>query len=128
MPSEHCPPDLREQIKHKPTIDPVQVDVRLNDGDTVPGFSSLKVVHTPGHSAGQVSLLWDHAGGVLIVGDAAANFGQVVPPPVAEDFDVVFASLGKLAALDFEAAAFGHGPVIASGASGAFGAYAASAA
>jgi len=36
QPLEHCPPDLREMIKHKPTVDPIQVDVRLNDGDAVP--------------------------------------------------------------------------------------------
>lgn len=124
VPSEHCPPDLREQIKQRPKIDPVEVDVRLDDGDTVPGFPSLKVIHTPGHSAGHISLLWDRAGGVLIVGDAAAHFGQVVPPPVAEDFDVTFSSLRTLAGMRFEAAAFGHGPVIASGASAAFGSFA----
>ncbi|MEA2178880.1 MAG: hypothetical protein QOG77_2177 [Solirubrobacteraceae bacterium] len=124
-PSEHCPPDLREQIKHKPTVDPIHVDVRLNDGDAVPGFPSLTVVHTPGHTAGHISLLWDNgAGGVLVVGDAAANFGQVVPPPVAEDFDVTFASLRKLAGLQFEGAVFGHGPPIASGASAAFAGFA----
>jgi len=128
VPSEHCPPDLREQIKHRPKVDPVQVDVRLSEGDAVPGFPSLKVLHTPGHSAGHISLLWDHAGGVLITGDAAANFGQVVPPPVAEDFDTVFASLRRLAGLRFESAVFGHGAPIASGASEAFGAFAGTAA
>ena len=126
VPSEHCPPDLREMIKHKPNVDPVQVDVRLEDGDKVPGFPSLTVLHTPGHSAGHISLLWDDgADGVLIAGDAAANFGQVVPPPVAEDFDVTFASLRRLAGLQFGAAVFGHGPVIASGGTAAFAGFAA---
>jgi glyoxylase-like metal-dependent hydrolase (beta-lactamase superfamily II) len=120
VPLEHCPPELREQIKHKPTVDPVTVDVRLNDGDTVPGFPSLTVIHTPGHSAGHISLLWDHAGGVLIAGDAAANFGQPVPPPVAEDIELTLATARALSERDFEAAAFGHGPVIASGAAAAF--------
>jgi glyoxylase-like metal-dependent hydrolase (beta-lactamase superfamily II) len=126
VPSEHCPPDLREMIKHKPKVDPVQVDVRHEDGDKVPGFPSLTVLHTPGHSAGHISLLWDDgADGVLIAGDAAANFGQVVPPPVAEDFDVTFASLRRLAGLQFGAAVFGHGPVIASGGTAAFAGFAA---
>jgi len=126
VPSEHCPPDLREMIKHKPKVDPVQVDVRLEDGNKVPGFPSLTVLHTPGHSAGHISLLWDDgADGVLIAGDAAANFGQVVPPPVAEDFDVTFASLRRLAGLQFGAAVFGHGPVIASGGTAAFAGFAA---
>jgi glyoxylase-like metal-dependent hydrolase (beta-lactamase superfamily II) len=116
-PLEHCPPDLREMIKQKPTVEPIQVDVRLNDGDTVPGFPSLKVLHTPGHSAGHISLLW---GSVLVVGDAAANFGQPVPPPVAEDIPLTLQTAAKLAELDIDAAVFGHGAPIASGASAAF--------
>ena len=117
QPLEHCPPDLREMIKHKPTVDPIQVDVRLSDGDTVPGFPSLKVLYTPGHSAGHISLLW---GNVLIVGDAAANFGQPVPPPVAEDIPLTLATAAQLGEQEFEAAVFGHGAPIASGASAAF--------
>ena len=120
VPSEYCPPDLREMIKHKPKIDPVEVQVQLSDGDTVPGFPSLTAIHSPGHSAGHISLLWNHAGGVLIVGDAAATVAGLTPPPVAEDFDVTEASLRKLAGFEFETAVFGHGPPISSGASGAF--------
>jgi glyoxylase-like metal-dependent hydrolase (beta-lactamase superfamily II) len=57
---------------------------------------------------------------VLITGDAAQNFGAVEVSFFAQDFDVAEASLRKLAALDFEAAAFGHGAPITSGASAAF--------
>jgi glyoxylase-like metal-dependent hydrolase (beta-lactamase superfamily II) len=120
IPGPMCPEDLKETIKQHHTVDPVDVDIELSEGDTVPGFPSLTVLHTPGHSEGHIALLWNHAGGVLIVGDAAANFGQVVMPPVAEDFAVTEASLRRLAQLDFEAAVFGHGPPIASGASAAF--------
>ena len=116
----HCPDDLRERIKHPVMIDPVEIQIELSEGDTVPGFPGLTVVHTPGHSAGHISLLWDHAGGVLVVGDAAANFGQVVLPPVAEDFTVTEASVRRLAELDFDVAVFGHGEPIESGASEAF--------
>jgi glyoxylase-like metal-dependent hydrolase (beta-lactamase superfamily II) len=121
LPAPHCPDDLREMIKQPlPKIDPVEVQIRLSDGDTVPGFPSLTAIYTPGHSAGHISLLWHHGDGVLIVGDAAANVFELMPPPVAEDFDVTDASLRKLAGLEFDAAVFGHGPVIASGASSAF--------
>jgi glyoxylase-like metal-dependent hydrolase (beta-lactamase superfamily II) len=119
-PLDHCPPDLREVATMKPKVDPIEADVRLTDGEAVPGFPSLKVIHTPGHTAGHISLLWDHAGGVLIVGDAAANFGQPVPPPLAEDVPLTLETAAKLGELEFEAAAFGHGPTIASGASAAF--------
>jgi glyoxylase-like metal-dependent hydrolase (beta-lactamase superfamily II) len=115
-----CPEELRGMAGQKPTIDPVDVQIELSDGDTVPGFPSLRVVHVPGHSAGQIAVLWDHAGGVLITGDAAQNFGAVEVSFFAQDFDVAEASLRKLAALDFEVAAFGHGAPITSGASAAF--------
>jgi glyoxylase-like metal-dependent hydrolase (beta-lactamase superfamily II) len=120
VPGPHCPDDLRERIKQRPTIEPVDVQIELTDGDTVPGFPSLTVIHTPGHSAGHIALLWDHGSGVLVAGDAAANFGQLSLPPVAEDYELTEASLRRLAQLEFESAVFGHGPPIASGASAAF--------
>jgi glyoxylase-like metal-dependent hydrolase (beta-lactamase superfamily II) len=122
-PAPHCPDDLREMIKgDPPRIEPVAVDIRLADGETVPGFDDLTVVHTPGHSAGHISLLWDRAGGVLVVGDAAANVVQLMPAPVAEDHELGEASLRRLAGLDFEVAVFGHGPPITEGADAAFAA------
>ena len=36
-------------------------------------LDGLQVIHTPGHCAGQVAFLWPREGGVLFVGDAAAN-------------------------------------------------------
>jgi glyoxylase-like metal-dependent hydrolase (beta-lactamase superfamily II) len=120
IPGPQCPDDLRERIKHRVTVDPVQVDIELGDGDTVPGFPSLTSVYTPGHSLGHIAILWDHGGGVLVVGDAAANFGQVILPPVAEDYEATEASLRRLAGLDFESAVFGHGLPIASAASTVF--------
>ena len=122
-PAPHCPDDLREMLKgERPTIDPFEVDIRLADGQAVPGFDDLRVIHTPGHSAGHISLLWEHAGGVLVVGDAAANQGALMPAPVAEDHELNAASLRRLAALDFEVAVFGHGEPIHEGASAAFAA------
>jgi glyoxylase-like metal-dependent hydrolase (beta-lactamase superfamily II) len=119
-PAPHCPDDLREMIKGEPpTTDPIEVDIRLADGDTVPGFDELTVLHTPGHSAGHIAVLWDQAGGVLIVGDAAANQGALVPAPIAEDHELNEASMRRLAGLDFEVAVFGHGDPIMEGADAA---------
>ncbi len=119
----HCPEDLRAMIQGPPmTIDPIEVEIRLAGGDAVPGFDDLKVLHTPGHSAGHISLLWEHAGGVLVVGDAAANQGQLTGPPIGEDLELAEASLRRIAELDFEAAVIGHGAPIASGAGAAFAA------
>jgi glyoxylase-like metal-dependent hydrolase (beta-lactamase superfamily II) len=122
-PAPHCPDELREMLKGDlPTTDPIVVDIRLSDGDTVPGFDDLTVVHTPGHSAGHIAVLWAHAGGVLVVGDVAANQGALVPAPVAEDHELNEASLRRLSGLDFEVAVFGHGDPIMEGADAAFAA------
>jgi glyoxylase-like metal-dependent hydrolase (beta-lactamase superfamily II) len=124
VPAPHCPDHLLEMLKagEPPRIDPVQVDIRLADGDTVPGHDGLVAIHTPGHSAGHIALLWKQGGGVLITGDAAANQGALMGPPVGEDLELADASLRRLAEMDFEAAVFGHGETIASGASAAFAA------
>jgi glyoxylase-like metal-dependent hydrolase (beta-lactamase superfamily II) len=122
VPAAHCPDHLLEMLEggEPPAIDPIHVDIRLADGDTVPGHDDLVVVHTPGHSAGHIALLWRRDGGVLVAGDAAANQGALVGPPVGEDLELADASLRRLAELDFDAAVFGHGDAIASGASAAF--------
>jgi glyoxylase-like metal-dependent hydrolase (beta-lactamase superfamily II) len=122
-PAPHCPDELREMVKGPPpTTEPIEIAIRLADGDTVPGFDDLTVVHTPGHSAGHISLLWDHAGGVLVVGDAAANQGRLLPAPIAEDHELGEASLRRLAGLGFDVAVFGHGDPITEGAAAAFAA------
>jgi glyoxylase-like metal-dependent hydrolase (beta-lactamase superfamily II) len=121
-PAPHCPDHLREMLKGEPPVtDPIAVEVRLAEG-VIPGFEELTVVHTPGHSAGHISLLWDRAGGVLVVGDAAANQGALTAAPVAEDHELGEASLRRLAELDFEVAVFGHGPPITENAGAAFAA------
>jgi len=120
-PAPHCPDELREMVKGElPTGDPIEVSIRLTDGDTVPGFEDLTVVHTPGHSAGHIAILWDHAGGVMVVGDAAANQGALMPAPVAEDHELNRESLRRLAGMGFEVAVFGHGDTMNQGAAAAF--------
>lgn len=124
VPAPHCPDHLREMVAsgQPQEIDPVHVDHRLSDGGALPGFEEVRVVHTPGHSAGHIALLWEHAGGILIAGDAAANQGALLGPPVGEDLALADASLRRLAELPFECAVFGHGEPIAGGASAAFAA------
>lgn len=93
----------------------------LGDGDRVGGDGGLRVVHTPGHTPGHVSLLLERDGGVLFVGDAAANlFGRLGRPFVATDREAVAASLARIAGLDFEVAVFGHGRAIRGGAAARF--------
>ncbi len=107
------PPGARYQ-KHPGT----PVDVLLDDGQVHDG---LRVVYTPGHTRGSISLL-DESRSLLIAGDAARNEDglntmddvyNVDPRQHRESFK-------KLAGLHFENAVFGHGIPITGGASAQF--------
>jgi glyoxylase-like metal-dependent hydrolase (beta-lactamase superfamily II) len=95
-----------------PAPEPVAVDEALTtDGPiSVPGFTAF---HTPGHTAGHASFLLDRAGGVLFAGDVASGGrrGGIHRSPrfVAEDRAAESASISRIADLQFELAAFGHG-------------------
>ncbi|MDP9343845.1 MAG: MBL fold metallo-hydrolase [Actinomycetota bacterium] len=107
--------------------DPAKVDRELVNGEELPFAGGVRVVHTPGHTAGQTSFLLPREGGILIAGDAARAVGTRVGPPVGavfgmftEDLAEAKRSFRKLAELDFEVAVFGHGNPIRSGAADAF--------
>lgn len=95
---------------------PFAIDRRIADGETIPVAGGLRVVHTPGHCAGHVSLLW---GGerLLIAGDVGMNIAGLSDPVGFEDEAEGRRSQRRLAGLRFDAAVFGHGGVIRSGAS-----------
>jgi glyoxylase-like metal-dependent hydrolase (beta-lactamase superfamily II) len=97
-------------------------DIALSDGDVIDIAGGLEVIHTPGHTAGHVSLLWRKDRGLLFTGDAAANLMGLNYMIGYDDVDAGRASLAKLANLDFEAAVFGHGKPLLSGASNKFAA------
>lgn len=102
-------------------IEAAAVEHELADGDRVGGPTGLRVVHTPGHTPGHISLLLERDGGILFAGDAAANlFGRLGRPFVATDWAAVATSVGRLATLEFETAVFGHGRVIRGAAAGRF--------
>lgn len=85
-------------------------DVVLQEGDAVAG---LRVFHTPGHTRGSISLLTER--GVLFSGDALVTLhGEPTFPSHfwSLDFDEALRSLHKLAGLDFDVLAPGHGPPV----------------
>jgi glyoxylase-like metal-dependent hydrolase (beta-lactamase superfamily II) len=85
------------------------------DGDDVFG---LRIVATPGHTAGHIAVL-DEAGGVLVAGDALGTSGGAPTPPGAQftaDMDEAMASIVRLGMLSFETLYVGHGDPITSGA------------
>ena len=91
--------------------EPIAVEYEALDGETLP-LGGLQAVHTPGHTAGHLALLLPRDGGVLFVGDAATNFLRLGYGPIYEGVAEGRESLAKLAALDFEVAAFAHGRAI----------------
>ena len=95
-------------------IEAVAVDKRLSDGDLLPG--GIRVIHTPGHSAGHVSLLLEKEG-VLIAGDICANMGGPGLSILYEDRALGLRSIQRVAALGFDKAVFGHGKALTEGAS-----------
>ncbi|GAA4600729.1 glyoxylase-like metal-dependent hydrolase (beta-lactamase superfamily II) [Actinoplanes octamycinicus] len=86
----------------------------LNEGDDVFG---LRIVNTPGHTAGHISIL-DTSTGTLIAGDAlrTQNGLQGSDPQFTADEAAAVASVKKLAGLDIKAILPGHGEPLTSGA------------
>jgi glyoxylase-like metal-dependent hydrolase (beta-lactamase superfamily II) len=90
-------------------LEPQPIDRRLVDGDELAEAAGLSVIHTPGHTAGHVSLYRPTAGGILFAGDALANVLGLRLGIVNEDWAAARTSARRLAALDFETVVFGHG-------------------
>lgn len=90
------------------------MDREAEDGD-VPAFGGGAVVAAaPGHTGGWIAL---HPPGpsVLFTGDAVADVGRATPGVFSTDRARAVRSLRRLAALDVDAALFGHGAPITRG-------------
>lgn len=93
-----------------------KVDRTIIENDRIGNF---RVIETPGHSAGHISLFRERDG-VLIIGDAAINMnllttatGLRLPPNIfTSDQQQNIKSLQKLAQLNPAIICFGHGPVM----------------
>jgi glyoxylase-like metal-dependent hydrolase (beta-lactamase superfamily II) len=95
--------------RRNPTVEPCRIDQTITDGEVLPIAGGLKVIHVPGHCAGQIALLWASQR-VLFTGDACTNIFGLGPPIGYEDQAEGERSQRKLTGLDFEIACFGHGP------------------
>ncbi len=93
--------DLNYQMRVRPVermielcSDPIKVDKAINDGDVIEIGNGLNinVLHTPGHSAGSISL-YIPEDGVLLSGDALPEPGSL---PIYENINQTLASLDKL--------------------------------
>ena len=96
------------------TFHPFQVSTALHDGDVIDVGGGLRIVHTPGHTPGHISLLHERTG-VLITGDALFNpFSRMSWPfgPTCTSAAQNRESAALLADLDYLVAAFTHGTEI----------------
>jgi glyoxylase-like metal-dependent hydrolase (beta-lactamase superfamily II) len=100
-------------------LEPVAIDQPLTAGEILSIAGGIEVIHTPGHCAGQVALLW-RPGGMLFAGDVCMNIIGLGDPVGFESLKEGRASQRKLAGLSFDAAGFGHGEPISRDASARF--------
>jgi glyoxylase-like metal-dependent hydrolase (beta-lactamase superfamily II) len=89
---------------------PVAVDVLVGDGDDIPALAGIKILHTPGHTPGSISLYLP-VEGLLIVGDVLSNTYGLSLPSKAFTVDMTreVKSIKRLANLEFDIVSFGHG-------------------
>lgn len=91
-------------------FEPVVVEREMTDEEVLPVAGGLRVVHTPGHSPGHVSLLHESSR-TLITGDAIFNVLGLRWPVKAfcTDFRMTQETAHVLGELDYDVAAFTHG-------------------
>jgi glyoxylase-like metal-dependent hydrolase (beta-lactamase superfamily II) len=89
----------------------VEVRQEVHDGEVLPIGGGTRVVHTPGHTPGHISLLHEESR-TLITGDTIMNVAGLrgLPAYVCHDYPVYLRTRHLLAELDYDVAAFTHGP------------------
>ena len=100
--------------KYTPPAEALAVD----EGFIVPKFPGLKIVHTPGHTPGSLSVL-DTESGTLFCGDALNNRANNLTGPLkyfTGDMEQAWRSIEKISGLPFNALCPGHGNWIPEGA------------
>jgi glyoxylase-like metal-dependent hydrolase (beta-lactamase superfamily II) len=92
---------------------PVRVSEELVDDQRIDVGGGLRVVHTPGHTPGHVSLLHEPSR-VLVTGDSIFNVRRLRWPikALCTDFALTTRTAHRLADLEYDIAAFTHGPEI----------------
>ncbi len=104
-----------EVVQNPPTV---KVGRHLTDGEYIPVCGGLRVVHTPGHTPGHLSLYLE-APRILIAGDALRVVDGELHgprPDVTPDMPTAMASVRKLAALEPDLVVCYHGGVFGPGA------------
>jgi glyoxylase-like metal-dependent hydrolase (beta-lactamase superfamily II) len=93
---------------------PVPVDVRLGDGDPVPGALDARAVYLPGHSAGNTGL-YSREKKTFFSSDSLRVAGgrPVTPSPrFTADMEAAIASVRRIGEFDFDVLLPGHGSAV----------------
>ena len=100
-------------------VGPDDVDIQLTGGELLSPLGGLKVIHTPGHTPGSISL-YSPQKKLLIAGDALRKrrgYPRLQYKMVCTDFRQALNSAKLLAQLEFDVVCFGHGRPITKDAS-----------
>lgn len=107
-----CPevPAKRQLIRYFLRTCPVPVDIKVKDSEVPPVLGGLRVIDSPGHTPGSISLKVLRED-VIIVGDLMANTFRLGLPSRAftVNMPMEIASICKIADMDFDIICFGHG-------------------
>jgi glyoxylase-like metal-dependent hydrolase (beta-lactamase superfamily II) len=110
-------PQMREVLER---LEPVGVDEYLEDGEGLDLAGGTRVIFTPGHTPGHLSLYLERPK-VLVAGDALTAEGGHLNgpnPPLTLDVGEAVRSVRRLAELDVETIVCYHGGVVGEDANG----------
>src|SRR5215218_8601653 len=110
-------PQMREVLEH---IEPVRVDKHLEDGDRLDLAGGTRVIFTPGHTPGHLSLYLERPK-VLVAGDAlTADGGHLNGPNPSMTLEMrpAMQSIRRLAQLEIDTIVCYHGGVVGEDANG----------
>ena len=110
-------PQMREVLER---LEPVRVDEDLEDGDLLDLAGEIRVIFTPGHTPGHLSLYLEREK-VLVAGDALTAEGGHLHgpnPSATPDTDEAARSVRRLAELDIKTIVCYHGGVVDEDANG----------
>jgi glyoxylase-like metal-dependent hydrolase (beta-lactamase superfamily II) len=100
------------EVKDIESATGLQVDLKLEDKDTLPSCGGIQVIHVPGHTAGNICLYLKELV-LLILGDTmfADEEGNLSPPPdhYCSDPEMAKRELKRLQELDFDNIIISHG-------------------
>lgn len=97
-------------VKNAPKqIEPAQVDQFVKEGDYLDLGAGFQVVHLPGHSAGQIGLLYQAQGGVFFAADSLTNVLGLHMSHAYEDLPQGLEDIKQIRTLTFQHILFGHG-------------------